>query len=61
MYHGPIGQAIVDVLNGWISMDDLASYNVIERDAISTRIGDFEVIYVLKLSLGTQIVYNFLN
>ena len=42
-YRGSVGQDLVRSVNGWISMDDLGSYKVEERDPIVTNVGNFQV------------------
>ncbi len=41
-YRGAIGKAIVQELEGKITEEDLADYRAVERDAIQTRVGDFQ-------------------
>ena len=42
-YRGSVGQDLVRSLNGWITMKDLDSYEVVERDPIVTTVGNFQV------------------
>ena len=42
-YRGLVGQKLIESLRGEITMKDLQDYQVVEREPIFTKVGDFQV------------------
>ena len=55
-YKGEIARQIVKDLEGTLTMEDLNSYSVLEREAVRTSIGDFEVLASPAPTTGPQLI-----
>lgn len=54
LYTGSLANSTVQALHGYLTLEDLGNYTVVEREAISTQIGHFQILATPSPTSGPQ-------
>ncbi|TRY76762.1 hypothetical protein TCAL_07601 [Tigriopus californicus] len=54
LYTGSLANRTVQALHGYLTLEDLGNYTVVEREAIATQIGDFQILATPSPTSGPQ-------